>query len=111
MRRLALLSVALLAGCFAGPQQLRRSVDDWDHKNYVNSPWWSATLWVVPVIPVMYVGAFAGDFLVTNPLAFWGEDAWDGAGTGYEHLHVEWTDGRQGSLYAEQSGWTKVVRK
>ena len=66
MRRFALLSVALLAGCFAGPQQLRRSVDDWDHKNYVNSPWWSATLWAVPVIPVMYVGAFAGDFLVAN---------------------------------------------
>jgi hypothetical protein len=30
----------------------------------VNSPWWSATLWLVPVIPVAYVGAFVGDFRV-----------------------------------------------
>ena len=111
MRRLLPLSLMCLAGCFAGPQQLRRSVDDWDHKTYVNSPWWSATLWVVPVVPAMYVGAIAGDFLVTNPLAFWGEDAWDGNGTGYEHLHVEWTDGREQSLYSEFGGWTKTVRK
>lgn len=111
MRRLLPLSLLCLAGCFAGPQQLRRSVDDWDHRNYVNSPWWSATLWVVPVVPAMYVGAIAGDFLVTNPLAFWGEDAWDGNGTGYEHLHVEWTDGREQSLCSEFGGWTKTVRK
>jgi len=110
MRCIALLAVSCLAACAAGPQQLRRSVDDWDQKVYVNSPWWSATLWLVPVMPVAYVGAFVGDFLVTNPIAFWGEDAWDGKGTGYQHLHVEWTDGRQGSLYAPQSGWTKVVR-
>ena len=111
MRHIALLAIALLAGCFAGPQQLRRSVDDWDQKNYVSSPWWSATLWIVPVVPAMYVGAIAGDFLVTNPVAFWGEDAWDGKGTGYEPLYVEWNDGRQQSLYSEHGGWTKTIRK
>lgn len=110
MRRLALLSVALLAGCFAGPQQLRRSVDDWDQKVYVNSPWWSATLWVVPVMPVSYLGAFVGDFLVTNPIAFWGEDAWDGKGTGYEHQTIQWTDGRTRSVASEHGGWTRVTR-
>ena len=59
--------------------------------------------------PEKYRAMYAAS--IADPVAFWGEDAWDGAGTGYEHLHVEWTDGRQGSLYAEQTGWTKVVRK
>lgn len=110
---LRLLAAATLlclpfAACAAGPHQVRRTIDDWDHKLYVNSPWFDAALWVVPVIPVATVGAFVIDFLITDPYAFWFDDAWDGAGTGYQHLFVEPTDGRAGSLLLDRSGWTKV---
>ncbi|MFY9344664.1 MAG: hypothetical protein WAT39_19380 [Planctomycetota bacterium] len=109
-RRLALVLSASLAACAAGPHQLRRSVDDWDHKTYVNSPWWNAALWLVPVIPVGHAVAMVGDFLITDPWAFWCEDAWDGTGTGYKHLQVEWTDGYMTSMWCERSGWTRVDR-
>ena len=112
LRTIASLSLlaALLAGCVAGPHQLRRSVDDWDHAMYVNSPRWNGLLWVVPVIPVATLGAFAIDTLITDPWAFWFGDAWDNAGTGYEHLPVEKTDGRMQSLWLERARWTRIER-
>ena len=113
-RRRALLAACLLAfpltSCLAGPHQLRRSVDDWDNNVYTNSPWWNATLWIVPVIPLTSIGASVVDFLVTDPWAFWFDDAWDGSGTAFEHLHVEPTDGFVRSLMMERSGWTKVEK-
>ena len=109
-RSAALLLCLTLGACAAGPHQLRRSVDDWDHQTYVNSPWFNALLWVAPVYPVCHVGALVGDFLVTDPYYFWFDDAWDGAGTGYEHLHVEWTDGHVDSLLADRSDWTRSER-
>lgn len=107
-RRLLLSGVTCLCACAAGPHQLRRSVDDLDQKTYVNSPWWNATLWLVPVFPVAYVGAFVADCLITDPWAFWFEDAWDGKGTGFEHLPVQWTDGRMGSLGMDRARWTRI---
>jgi len=110
----SLLVLALLAAtmtsCAAGPHQLRRTVDDWDHNLYVNSPWWNATLWVVPVIPVCYVGALTFDFFIGDAYAFWFDDAWDGEGTGFEHLPVEATDGRMQSLMNSRSGWTRTEK-
>lgn len=103
-------ALALLSSCFVGPHQLRRTVDDWDHKVYVNSPWWNAALWIVPVIPAATALAIVGDFLVTDPWAFWCEDAWDGAGTGFEHARVDWADGRMESLLLDRSGWTRVTK-
>jgi hypothetical protein len=104
------LLAALLAGCAAGPHQLRRSVDDWDHAMYVNSPRWNGLLWIVPVIPVATLGAFAVDTLITDPWAFWFGDVWDNAGTGYEHLPVETTDGRMQSLWLGRARWTRIER-
>lgn len=113
-RRLLVLAAAAvittLGGCLAGPHQLRRSVDDWDHKQYVNTPLWNGILWIVPVWPAAFAGAFAFDFLVTDPYAFWFHDLWDGRGTGFEHLPVEWTDGRMESLMLDRSRWTRVSR-
>lgn len=104
----AFLAMALLlGGCVVGPHQLRRSVDDWDQKLYVNSPWWNVTLWIVPVIPVFSLGAAVGDFCITDPYYFWFEDAWDGSGTGFRHLKVDWTDGRVDSLLMDRSEWTR----
>jgi hypothetical protein len=103
-------SVAFLTSCAAGPHQVRRSLDDLDQKIYVNSPWWSAALWVIPVIPVGMAGSFVLDFLITDPWAFWFDDAWDGNGTGFEHAKVEWVDGRMGSLLLDRSGWTRIEK-
>jgi hypothetical protein len=105
-----LLLTILLAACAAGPHQLRRTVDDWDHKTYVNSPWFNGAMWVVPVIPVAYAFAFVGDFLVTDAVAFWLDDAWDGRGTGFEHLPVQATDGKVGSLLLDHTDWTRVAK-
>ncbi len=111
LRTLAVLGLAtLLGGCFAGPHQLRRTVDDLDHATYVNSPWFDAALWIVPVFPICYAGAFVADFLITDAYAFWLHDAWDGAGTGFEHAPVQSTDGRMQSLTMDRSGWTRVDR-
>ncbi len=110
----AVLTTCLLAlpfaACAAGPHQLRRTVDDWDRNLYVNSPWFDAALWVIPVMPVATFGAFAIDFCITDAWSFWFHDAWDGAGTNFEHLHVEETDGHVSSLLMDRSGWTKVEK-
>src|ERR1041384_6777159 len=103
---LALGGVAALTmtSCSAGPHQLNRSVDDWDHKMYVNSPWIDGVLWFVPVIPIAHFIAAVGYFFVTDAYAFWLHDAWDGKGTGYDHLKVDAPDGKMGSLLNEGSG-------
>jgi hypothetical protein len=111
LRTGALALLALTAtSCLAGPHQLRRTVDDWDHKHYVNSPWWNVAMWGLGIIPVTYAGAFVADLLVTDPYAFWFHDAWDGAGTGFEHLPVQSVDGRMSSLWIERSGWTRIEK-
>ena len=107
----ALAALTLLGGCLAGPHQLRRTVDDWDQKQYVNTPRWNALMWIVPVWPAMHASAFAFDFLVTDPYAFFFDDLWDGRGTGFEHVPVEWTDGRMQSLLLDQTRWTRTTRK
>lgn len=112
IRSFALLSTLLLGAnlgsCAAGPHQLRRTVDDWDHNLYVNSPWLDAVLWAIPVIPTSFVVAIVCDFLVTDAYAFWFDDAWDGNGTGFEHLQVQWTDLHVRSLMIDRSGWTRT---
>ncbi|MCK5941070.1 MAG: hypothetical protein KAI24_03795 [Planctomycetes bacterium] len=100
----------LLGACASGPHQLRRSVDDWDHQVYVNSPWLNAAMWVVPIYPTCHAVALVLDFAITDPWYFWCEDAWDGSGTGFQHLDVEWTDGHVDSLLSDRSGWTRTER-
>jgi hypothetical protein len=95
---LAVCAAALsLSSCMAGPKQLTRTVDDWDQKTYVNSPWLDAVLWVVPVFPLAGFGAGIVDFFVDG-YHFWINDAWDGKGTGFKHANIECTDGYVGSL-------------
>ncbi len=67
---LALLGATSLTGCLAGPHQLSRTVDDWDHKLYVENVWVDAALWVVPVIPIAKFAASIGDFFVTDAYTF-----------------------------------------
>jgi hypothetical protein len=104
----AVASSLLLGACLAGPHQLRRSIDDWDHSMYVNSPLWNGALWLVPVIPIAQFGAWILDTLITDPWAFWTDDLWDGNGTGYRHLPVEWLDGHVDCLFADRASWTRV---
>ena len=103
MKRLAtllsLIAVLSVASCAAGPQQLTRSVDDWDHNLYVNSPRVDGLLYLIPVIPIVKYGAMIGDFLIVNPYHFWGEDVWDDEGTGFQHGDVEPIDGYVNSLW------------
>ena len=98
---LACTAALSLTSCMAGPHQLKRTVDDWDQKMYVNQPWISAALWVIPVIPLMNFGAGIGDFFVGDAYFFWFKDAWDGKGTGFKHANIEATDGAVGSLIGD----------
>jgi len=104
---LGLLALFSLASCAAGPQQLARSVDDWDQEFYVNNPRVDGLLYVIPVIPLVKYGAAIGDFFITNPYHFWGEDVWDNQGTGFKHMTVEPVDGYVDSLWADDSVFLK----
>jgi len=112
--RKTFLAMSLALGCFsltsclAGPHQLKRSVDDLDQKVYVQSPWLSAVLWVVPVFPLANFGAAIGDFFVGDAYAFWFKDAWDGEGTGFEHYDMPTPDGRMRSLLIDGASWVKI---
>ena len=105
MRKLAfalfLLASLALSSCLAGPHQVRRSVDDWDHRMYVESPFVNGVLWVVPVMELTYLGAVIVDFFVVDAYSFWFHDAWDGKGTGFRHLEVTPTDGAMDSLLVD----------
>ena len=105
---LALLSCLCVTGCFAGPKQMQRSVDDWDNKLYVQTPWMDGLLWVVGFFPVMHMLAFTGDTLMVNGIAFWFEDAWDCKGTGFRHLVVKPQDGEMRSMMMADSEVMKV---
>ena len=107
---LGALATLSLTSCSAGPHQLRRSVDDWDHKLYVNSPWLDGVLWFIPVIPLAAFVGMVGDFFITDAYSFWFHDAWDGKGTGYEHLKVDAPDGKMGSLLMDGSSWLQVKK-
>ena len=45
--------------------------------------------------------------LITDPYYFWFGDAWDGNGTGFRHLDVEFVGGSVDSLLIDRSGWTR----
>lgn len=104
----ALLMATVLGGCWAGPQQLNRTVDDWDGKLYTESPWLDAVLYVVPVIPLAKFGASIGDFFVGNAYSFWIKDAWDGKGTGFKHKEFLGTDGHMKSLLLDDGKFMEV---
>ena len=113
MRKLGILLALLLCfsftSCFAGPHQLRRTVDDWDQKMYVESPWLDAVLWVVPVIPLFHFVAGIGDFVITDGYTFWIEDAFTGGnGTGYVHFTPDHPDGYMNSLLSDDGAWLRI---
>ncbi len=114
MRKLSLalgLVAALgLSSCTAGPHQLKRTVDDWDQKMYVNSPWVDGVLWFVPVFPICHGLAWFVDSLTTDPYAFWFKDAWDGKGTGFKHFDVKAEDGSMKSLLLDDGKWFEIAK-
>ncbi|MGE0141650.1 MAG: hypothetical protein AB7I19_15180 [Planctomycetota bacterium] len=112
MRKIAIAALlalsGLFAGCAAGPHQLQRTVDDWDHKMYVESPWIDAVLYIIPVIPLARYGAAIGDFFVTDAYAFWLNDAFGGdGGTGFRHKEVA-SKRSMGSLLRDDGKFLKI---
>jgi hypothetical protein len=104
----ALLAITAFAACSAGPHQLNRSVDDWDAKTYVNSPWLDGVLWFIPVFPICHFGAIIGDFFIGDAYSFWFKDAWDGKGTGFNHYTPDATDGSMSSLLLDDGKFLEV---
>jgi len=104
----ALLATITVAGCFAGPHQLKRTVDDWDHKMYIDQPWLDGVLWFVPVIPIASFLASIGDFFVGDAYAFLLKDAWDRKGTGFTHFNPKATDGAMSSLLNDDAHFLEI---
>jgi hypothetical protein len=105
---IALIATMTFASCAAGPHQLRRTVDDWDQKLYVDNPWLNGVLWFVPVIPLVSFGASLGDFFIGDMYSFWFKDAWDGKGTGFNHFDVQHTDGAMNSMLMDDGKFLEV---
>jgi hypothetical protein len=105
---LPLLMALTLSSCAAGPHQLRRTVDDWDQKMYIENPWIDGVLWFIPVIPIAgYLGSI-GDFFTGDLYAFWFKDAWDGKGTGFKHFNPTATDGSMSSLLNDDGKFMEI---
>ena len=83
---LALAALVAMPGCLSGPSYLSRSVDDLQNRHYADSPFGSALLTdVLPVYPVLKFLAAVPDYLLLNPVQFWGFDVWDGEGAAFDH--------------------------
>ena len=105
---LLLGSLLFFSGCFAGPHQLFRTVDDWDAKVYTESPWLNALIWVIPVMPLARFGASIGDLFIVDAYSFWFKDAWSGKGTGFKHAEYLGTGGHLKSLMLEDGEFLEV---
>ena len=97
-----------LGSCIVGPHQLSRTVDDWDRKMYVESPWLNGALHFIPVIPIVGFFASVGDFFVVDAYSFWFKDAWDGKGTAFTHFTVKPVDGAMHSLMSDDGKFLEV---
>ena len=76
----------MLAGCTSGPRYLSNSV--WDHQNkaYKDAPLTTALVTdVLPIYPIVGFVGGAVDWLVLNPVQFWGSDVWEGKGASFTH--------------------------
>ena len=105
---LALGMTLFLGSCMAGPHQLRRSLDDFDQKLYIQNPWLDGVLWVVPVFPIGMFIAQIGDFFIGDAYSFWFKDAWDMKGTGFTHFNPTPTDGTMKSLLLDDGKFLEV---
>ena len=93
MRKIAIalgLGLALvLGGCLAGPHQLRRSLDDFDQKLYVDSPIIDGILWFpIPAFGIANYVAWIGDFFIDG-YHFWINDVWANEGAGFVHIEPQ----------------------
>jgi hypothetical protein len=85
---LGLLLTLAFTSCAAGPQYLRRSLDNYDQKLYQEMPLVDGILWFpIPAFPIANYIAMFGDFFV-NGYAFWIKDVWAGEGTGFQHADL-----------------------
>ena len=84
------LSLLVLPGCLAGPDQLSRGFDDWVNQKYSEDSRVHGLLLqnILPVYPV--AGLLLGfvDLIVINPYFFWSEDVWDGRGSAFKHTET-----------------------
>jgi hypothetical protein len=79
-------SALFLGGCMSGPRYLNNAV--WDHqaKAYEDAPLTTALVTdVIPVYPIVGFFGTAIDWIILNPVQFWGSDVWDGKGTSIAH--------------------------
>jgi len=90
MKKLLLLPIALviISACSAGPSKLSRQFDDYRNQKYVDSSWGATVLTdVLPVYPIVSLGAALVDGIILNPIQFWGTDAWQQNGQGFIHTN------------------------
>lgn len=79
-------ALTLVTSCSSGPKRLSRGWDDWTNQKYTENAWLHGALFqdILPVYPIVGFALGVGD-LFYNMFYFWGEDAWDNNGTGFNH--------------------------
>ncbi|MBI2931685.1 MAG: DUF3332 family protein [Planctomycetes bacterium] len=92
MKKLMVVGIALLilvgsTACY-GPMKVTRQLDDWLNQQYVDSPWLVGNVVSVMFIGIAYYVTGLVDYVVLNPIDFWGTSAQPfgtGVGTPFEH--------------------------
>ena len=92
---LTLVAALATSACRSGPSSLSYQVDDWRNQNYVDEPAVTAIFTdIIPFYPLVTFLAGIPDWLILNPIQFWGSDLWDGRGAGFYSIDLElWRDG------------------
>ena len=87
-------AVALLvvtSACASGPRMLSREWDDHVNQKYTENAWLHGAILqdVLPIYSLVALMAGVADVFIINPYSWWGSDAWDNRGTGFEHQELK----------------------
>ena len=82
----AVLLALTCSGCMTGPSYCQNRVADLFDGVYKDEPLAAGALTdVIPARLICTVFAFIPDFLILNPIQFWGFDVWRREGAPYKH--------------------------
>lgn len=89
---LALAALLWSSGCTVGPSPWSTKVNDWQNRNYEESPFITGTLSsVIPFYPFVGFLASIPDVALFNPIQFWGYDFWESEGAPRVHHNPKGT--------------------
>jgi len=88
---LVAFALSFTTSCASGPNRVSYTWDTWRDTKYSENAWLHGALLqdIIPVYSLVTAVAGIGDWLIFNPVQFWGTDVWDGKGTVFVKKNVE----------------------